>query len=120
MRVWAIYSDHHTEVDVRGDQDGLRALAAALTSGQSKELTLENPPNSWRSGDEHVLDSIRLEPSQESETRIRFQRDALTLVVSGHSGELARIVGGAITGLADAPRRSTTWGAHVHLDPTSD
>jgi hypothetical protein len=42
------------------------------------------------------------------------------LVVSGRSGELARIVAGAVTRLADGPAKINNVGAHVHLDPTSD
>jgi hypothetical protein len=48
VKLWAVYSDQHTEVDISGDRDGLRALAAAVAQDESMELALGDPPPEWQ------------------------------------------------------------------------
>lgn len=119
MRLWAIYSDAHTEVDIFGDREGLRALATAATQLDRIDLPLDTPP---LDDDEHhhPLESIRIEPHVGEDPRICFRRAGATLLLSGSSGELARIVGGSIGRLAEGPETKNGIGSHLHLDPTSD
>jgi len=119
VRLWAVYSDRHTEVDINGDRDGLRALAAAAAQVDPLELALDDPPVEWQESS-HPLKSIRVAPGESGDARVCFGRDGSALVMSGSSEELARIVGGSITFLAEGPAIQNGILSHVHLDPTSD
>ena len=118
MRLWAAYSEYQ-EVSIAGDPEGLHALAAAVAGAQPQDLTLDDPPESWLDG-ESALTVIRIAPSAAGDPRISFALDGSTLVMSGDGDELARIVRGAISGLADLPPVTNSVVSHVHLDPTSD
>jgi len=119
VRLWAVYSDHHTEVDISGDRDGLLALAAAAAQVDPLELALDDPPAEWQERS-NPLTSIRVAPGESRDARICFGLDGSALVMSGSSEELARIVGGSITSLAQGPAIQHGVRRHVHLDPTSD
>jgi hypothetical protein len=119
VRLWAVYSDRHTEIDIFGDRDGLRALAAAAAQVEPLELALDDPPAEWQE-EGRPLTSIRVAPGDGRDARICFEREGSALVMSGSSEELARIVGGAITSLAAGPASQNRVSSHVHLDPTSD
>jgi hypothetical protein len=114
MKLWAIYSDSHPEVDIYGDRDGLRLLASAMSQADRSELPLDAVPLKWQEFG-YAVTLIRVEPSEAADPRICFGRDGSVWVVSGSSRELSRIVGSSISNLADGPQRS-----HLHLDPTSD
>jgi hypothetical protein len=77
-----------------------------------------DPTESWR--DYRSLSSIRVEPSKISDARLGFSREGSALVFTGEPSEMARIVGAAITSLAEGPENVNGVGAHVHFDPTSD
>jgi hypothetical protein len=119
MRLWAVFSDQHTEVDISGDRDGLRALAAAAARDDSMELALDDPPPEWQEKS-HPLKSISVAPRHSGDARICFGRNGAALVMSGSSEELGRIVGGSIARLADGPATENGVLRHVHLGPTSD
>jgi hypothetical protein len=97
-------------------------LADRITSGYTGDVPLTDPPADWLDGAHHPLEAIRLQPSNTPAERIEFQRQHAVLVISGTHAELARIVGGSIDNLADAPYRMTEGSVptHLHLDPTSD
>ncbi|HEY7149411.1 MAG TPA: hypothetical protein VH420_08190 [Gaiellaceae bacterium] len=125
MLLWATYSDLHTEVDVSGDREGLRALADALSRPSAKEIVLDQPPIAvdqppFAITESHPMESISIEPNDGGDPRIRFRREGTTLVISGSGQELARIVGGAIGDVAAGPETKSGVGSHVHFDPTSD
>ena len=119
MRLWAVYSDGHTEVDAYGDRDGLRAPANAVSQADPLELALDEPPVAWQEHG-HPLESIHVEPSEEGDPRICFGREGSVFIISGSNHELARIVGGSISRLADGPEMKNGIPSHLHLDPTSD
>jgi hypothetical protein len=119
MRLWAVYSDDHAEVDIGGDREGLRALASAVRLADPVELALDAPPAEL-AGDSHQLHCVRVRPVDSKDGRICFRRDGSVLVVSGKSEELSRIVGHAVADIAEGPPKRTGVGSHVHLDPTSD
>jgi hypothetical protein len=117
--LWAVYSDHHTEVDIGGDRDGLDAFASAAARGERLEVVLDDPPAEWER-ESHRLTTIRMAPGESEDARIYFAREGSVLVMSGSSEELARIVGGSINSLAQGPAIQNGVASHVHLDPTSD
>lgn len=118
MSLWAAYYEYQ-EVAIDGDREGLHTLAAAVAGAQPRDLVLDDPPQSWLGG-ERALALIRIAPSEAGDPRISFVCDGSTLVMSGDGDELARIVGGAISDLADEPPTKNSVASHVHLDPTSD
>lgn len=118
MLLWATYSDLHTEVDVSGDREGLRALAVALSQPNANEIALDEPP--FAITESHPMESISIEPNDGEDPRIRFRRKGTTLVISGSSQELSQIVGGPIGDVAAGPETKSGVGSHVHFDPTSD
>ena len=125
MLLWATYSDLHAEVDVSGDREGLRALAVALSQPSANEIALDEPPIAldephFAITESHPMESISIEPNDGGDPRIRFKREGATLVTSGSSQELSRIVGGAIGDVAAGPETKSGVRSHVHLDPTSD
>lgn len=119
MKLWAAFSDQHSEVDVGGDREGLRALAHALRQNHPLELVLDAPPKKWHA-EAHALRFVRLRPDQSEDAHICFGRDDAALVVSGKQEELARIVANAVAQVAEGPPTKNGVGSHVHLDPTSD
>lgn len=119
MRLWAVYSDDHTEVDIGGDREGLRALASAVRLADPVELALDAPPAELLGGS-HQLHCVRVRPVDSEDGRICFRREGSALVVSGKREELSRIVGHAVTNIAEGPPKRNGVGSHVHLDPTSD
>jgi hypothetical protein len=125
MLLCATYSDLHTEVDISGDLEGLRALAVALAQPSANEIALDEPPIGLHEPhfaitESRPMESISIEPNDVGDPRIRFRREGTTLVISGSSQELSRIVGGAIGDVAAGPGTKSGVGSHVHLDPTSD
>src|SRR5829696_9382815 len=119
VKLWAIYSDAHTEVDIYGDREGLRTLAAAASQADGLELPLNEPPVA-RLEFGHPVGSIRVAPSEAGDPRICFGRDGSVWVLSGNTHELSRIVASSIAHLADGPETQNGVGSHLHLDPTSD
>ena len=119
MKLWALYSDDHSEVDVGGDRDGLRALAQSLRQDDPLELVLDNPPETW-TGNWRALRFVRVQPVGSEDARICFERDEAALIISGKPDELARIVAHAVAQVAEGPATKNGVGSHVHLDPTSD
>jgi hypothetical protein len=119
VKLWAIYSDAHAEIDVYGDRDGLRALPAAASQGNRLELPLDEPPVGWNELGRTVR-VIRVDPNQTGDPRICFRRDGSVFVLSGSNRELSRIVGSSTSELADGPEKQNGVGSHLHLDPTSD
>jgi hypothetical protein len=122
MILWATYSDLHTQVDISGDREGLRALAVALSQPDANKIALDEPPIEppLAITGSHPMESISIEPNDGGDPRIRFGREGTTLVISGSSQELSRIVGGSIGDVAEGPETKGGVGSHVHLDPTSD
>jgi hypothetical protein len=125
MLLWATYSDLHTEVSVWGDREGLRALVVALSQPNPNEITLDQPPIAldeppYAITQSHPMESISVAPDDGGDARIRLRRDGTTLVISGSSQELARILGGAVGDVASGPETKSGVGSHVHFDPTSD
>jgi hypothetical protein len=119
VKLWAVCSDQHSEIDVGGDREGLQALAHALRQTNPLELVLDAPPKKWQ-GETHALRFVRLRPVQSEDARICFERDDAALVVSGKQEELARIVAEAVAEVAEGPAKKNGVGSHAHLDPTSD
>ena len=122
MSLYATYSDLHTEVDISGDAEGLRALAVALTQPNPIEIALDEPPDEPppANSESHPMESISIEPNDGGDRRIRFRRERATLVISGSSQELSRIVASAIGDVAAGAQTKGGAGSHVHFDPTSD
>jgi hypothetical protein len=117
--LWGFYSDVHPEVDITGDREGLRLLAAGIAGGDQLDVPLDRPPAA-RIGEDHPVNGIQVRPRQGSDGRICFVRSGDILVMAGSAGELAHIVGSAIRHLADGPSHHGPVASHVHLDPTSD
>ena len=118
MRLWGTYHDY-PEIDIVGDRDGLRVLAGAGKQAQQLTLSLDEPPLAFREfGD--ALDAVRIEPDDLGDPRICYRRSGKALIVSGSSGEIARLFGGNIDRLAAGPESKNGIPSHLHLDPTSD
>jgi hypothetical protein len=116
VNLWATYHGV-PEVTLDGDREGLRALVTAVGQPDELVLPLDEPPSALGG---QQLESVRIEPSVGEDPRIRFSLRDSALIFSGSSEELARIVGRAISELAEAPESKHGVTAHVHLDPTSD
>jgi hypothetical protein len=119
MRLWGVYSDLHSEIELVGDRDGLRALATAAAQAAPLELALDEPRVRPQQ-DAHALHRIRLEPTDSDDSRIAIRREGATAVLSGNAAEVARIIGGSLAELAELPQKANGVWTHVHLDPTSD
>jgi hypothetical protein len=120
MTLWGMYFDHHSEVDLAGDSDGLRQLADMIVNGQPNDLLLAHAPPDSSAGT-RALHALRLAPTSDTTDRIRFSRDGAVLVIAGPQNELGRILAGPVRDLAEGePSRETRVRRHVHFDPTSD
>ena len=100
-------------------------MAVALSQPNANEIALDEPPVALDQPplaitESHPMESISIEPNDEGDPRIRFRREGTTLVISGSTEELSRIVGGAIGDVAAGPETKSGVGSHVHFDPTSD
>jgi hypothetical protein len=118
VKLWATYDAAHADTDVAGEREGLR-VAEAASQADPLELILDAPFAGWEEHG-HPLDAIRIEPRHEGDPRIHYSNIQSALVIAGAPAELARILGGSLTMLADGPSSKNGMASHVHLDPTSD
>lgn len=119
MKLWATHDAAYAEVDVAGDREGLQALATAALDDDAIDLVLDAPPDDWKQYGV-PLETIRIEPRNEGESRISFSHEGAALVIGGAPAELARVVSSSLASLAQEPASKNAVPTHVHLDPTTD
>src|SRR5262249_25639322 len=118
VRLWATHDAGREDVDVAGDREGLRALAAAASQAEPLDLILDAPPGGWEDRG-RPLEATRIKPPDRGDPQISFPTIEPALWIAGAPAAVMRIVGGSLTMLAEGPGSRNGVPSHVHLDPTT-